>query len=195
MSSARQEHERAKLDQRKGLFTTGESFDPWTDCVGAFPEESAERRAMGRGLNSDRDHARSFSNPEAVFPIAIAKLATVAQLLRNLECRDTAALDALAGLRPLRCPGIFSRLIEMSRETDLVRPSKDCKRTRSFSVQAIVSPIGQKAGEVFAILKHHQVCRKPQEWRYPISDPARSCIVVGGRAGQRPVYLRKEQVN
>jgi hypothetical protein len=45
------------------------------------------------------------------------------------------------------------------------------------------------------MLKHHHVCRKPQEWRYPISDPARSCIVVGGRAGQRPVYLENEQVN
>jgi hypothetical protein len=48
-------------------------------------------------------------------------------------------------------------------------------------VQAIVSPIGQKAGEVFAILKHHQVCRKPQESRDPISDPARSCIDERGR--------------
>jgi hypothetical protein len=160
---------------------------------GAFPEEKAEGRATGRGRNSEPRPRAVILQPGGAVPNRETRHGS--QALRNLECRDTAALDALAGLRPLRCPAIFSRLIEMSRETDLVRPSKDCKRTRSFSVQAIVSPIGQKGGECSHILKHHQVCRKPQEWRYPISDPARSCIVVRGRAGQRPVYLRKEQVN
>jgi hypothetical protein len=148
---------------------------------GAFPEESAEGRATGRGRNSDRDHARSFSSPEAVFPIA--KLATVAKLCAIWNVEIPQRSMRLPDFAPLRCPAIFSRLIEMSRETDLVRPSKDCKRTRSFSVQAIVSPIGQKGGECSHILKHHQVCRKPQGWRYPISDPARSCFVVRGRAG------------
>ena len=57
---------------------------------------------------------RSSSNLEQVLPLS--KIATEAKILGDLECRDSAAFNALTGLTGLLgCDAVFStRLVDMS---------------------------------------------------------------------------------
>jgi ABC-type Mn2+/Zn2+ transport system ATPase subunit len=66
---------------------------------------------------------------KTTMPKALAKLAMVAQGLRDLEWRDNAALNALAGLPGrFRCPAIlFTRLIEMSGKPNIASNTGDEK--------------------------------------------------------------------